>query len=75
MGMLIEGNLHHKKFKRNKIKWNNHSLNRPTSPQLQMGGGGYGDFKMLNNRGCGWKNLSINGWVRHNGGVDLKIGG
>ena len=40
MGMLIEGNLHHKKFKRNKIKWNNHSLNRPTSPQLQIGGGG-----------------------------------
>ena len=23
----------------------------------------------------GWKNLSINEWVRHNGEVDLKIGG
>ena len=22
----------------------------------------------------GWKNLIINGWVRHNGGVDLKMG-
>ena len=21
----------------------------------------------------GWKNLSINGWVRYNGGVDLKM--
>ena len=33
---------------------------------------GYGDFKILNNGG--WKNLIINGWVRHNGGVDLKMG-
>ena len=23
----------------------------------------------------GWKNLIINGWVRHNSGVDLKLGG
>ena len=23
----------------------------------------------------GWENLIINGWVRHNGGVDIKIGG
>ena len=23
----------------------------------------------------GWKNLVINGWVRNNGGVDLKVGG
>ena len=23
----------------------------------------------------GWKNLIINGWVRHNGGVHLKMGG
>ena len=23
----------------------------------------------------GWKNLIINGWVRHNGGADLKMGG
>ena len=22
----------------------------------------------------GWKSLSINGWVGHNGGVDLKMG-
>ena len=22
-----------------------------------------------------WENLIINGWVRHNGGVDIKIGG
>ena len=22
-----------------------------------------------------WKNLIINGWVRYNGGVDLKMGG
>ena len=34
--------------------------------------GGYRDFKKLNNGG--WKNLIINGWVRHNGGVDLKMG-
>ena len=23
----------------------------------------------------GWKNLIINVWVRHNGGLDLKMGG
>ena len=23
----------------------------------------------------GWKNLNINGWVRYNGGIDLKMGG
>ena len=31
--------------------------------------GGYGDFKILNNGGEGLKNLSINGWVRHNRGA------
>ena len=34
--------------------------------------GGYGGFKILNNGGL--KKLIINGWVRHNGGVDLKMG-
>ena len=32
----------------------------------------------MNNGGGGWegwKDLSINGWVRLNGGVDLKMGG
>ena len=34
--------------------------------------GGYGDFEILNNGG--WKKFIINGWVRHNGGVDIKMG-
>ena len=34
---------------------------------------GYGDFKILNNGGL--KKSIINGWVSHNGGVDLKMGG
>ena len=43
-----------------------HSLNTPVAKR------GYGDFKVLNNGGL--KKLIINGWVRHNGGLDLKIG-
>ena len=40
--------------------------------------GGYGDFKILNNGGL--KKLLIikiiiNVWVRHNGGIDLKMRG
>ena len=35
--------------------------------------GEYGDFKILNNWGL--KKKIINEWVRHNSGVDLKIGG
>ena len=41
----------------------------PSYKQLQKGGGrGYGDFKILNNGGEGWKNVHINGRLRHNGG-------
>ena len=48
-----------------------------------MGGGVGGcdlDFKILNNGGGGWggggwKKIIFNGWVRHNGGVDIKMGG
>ena len=51
-----------------------HSLN----PQFTNGG--YGVFKILNNRGGAWKKLQHKS-VRHNeglvggGGVDLKMGG
>ena len=49
-----------------------HSLNTPPPPQLHMGGEGGGrwvDMEILNNGGKGgWKNLHINGWVKHNGG-------
>ena len=38
---------------------------------MQMGGLEISKYWMMG----GWKNLIINGWVRHNGGVDLKIGG
>ena len=34
---------------------------------------GYEDFKILNNGG--WRSLIINWWLRHNGAVDLKMGG
>ena len=51
-----------------------HCLN----PPVTNGGREYGDFKTLNNgwRERGWKNLHINGRVRHNGGgVDRELGG
>ena len=49
-----------------------HSLNHPHLP-FTNGGWGYEVFKILNNGGL--KNFNINGWVRHNGGADLKMGG
>ena len=39
-------------------------------PRLQMGGMEISKYWIMR----GWKNLIINGWVKHNGEVDLKMG-
>ena len=40
------------------------------TPQLQIGGMEISKYWIMG----GLKKLIINGWVRHNGGLDLKIG-
>ena len=74
--IVLERDFHHLDAEFSYLTNSHHSLNPPPP----FTNGGYGVFKILNNGGAkgwrgGWKNFSINEWVKHNGCRSIKMEG